>query len=152
MQAVKEQYPSEDYKTRKAIPVRSGDNTKIDIVYPHESISGWQVIQTYPGHPVYIHIKLNHDKYSFYHLLLCIHLQIELEELNWEKGLPTQQALISAHKKKEYPPRFILEFCGRDAQRSVAISISLTNVNPPVSLDINLYMPCESLKIRNYRA
>ena len=71
-------------------------------------------------------------------------IQIGLEDLNWEQKFPTKELLISAHKNKEYPPRFILELCGKDAEKSVTITVSLTNVKRPVSYDIILYMPCES--------
>jgi len=77
-------------------------------------------------------------------------IQIGLQDLNWEQNFPTYQALHSAHKNKEYPPRFILEICGKDAQRSDTVTVSLTNVVQPVSYDINLYMPRESFQRHAY--
>lgn len=72
--------------------------------------------------------------------------QIGLDDLNWEKNFETFGALYSAHENKEYPPRFTLEFCGKNAKSSVTVTISLTNVMRPVSYGINLYMIRESFQ------
>ena len=67
-----------------------------------------------------------------------------LKDLDWQKRFPTYQELVSAHTNKQYPPRFTLEFSGKDAEKSVTITICLTNVTQPVSYDIILLMPSES--------
>lgn len=66
LQAVKDQYSSNDYKIKQPLPVHFRNDAQIDVGYPHES-SGWLIAKTCAGHTVGVYINGNSIKFH-----LCV--------------------------------------------------------------------------------
>ena len=78
---------------------------------------------------------------------LIVLFQISLTELNWSLRFKNPKHLLAAHSNKEYPPRFILEICGKEVceQKSDVTDITFKSLSGLIVYRLNLWAQSEKL-------